>query len=1268
MKKYFYVIALFCCMFFCLEVVKAGPTGGGPNTDETGQGSSIFKKCSTGWNWNYFCREYNIKGVRFSFIYYDGKNYELLGHTRDYYKSVGAFNPINFKRNGWTWNSKINMRSSLTLGDYGKGANIPYDYQVVSDMPVNGTGEVAYWNKKLWTDCLDSNKHVIAGSFLDKLAIDLTGCSLSNPTGNCWNKKSEFAVLQGQGDISKVGYRIIMEPIRIYYGRDKEMYVMTPTEYASTVWNIPGGTQGTGKTQVGIYLHEEERIFTKYDDIGIYKTAKCTDKNHCLASDFQFEKRKGHALHIYDISEAIQNQCNYETGEGFPPPYVTREQLGRNLTKEEEKCCKQYQSELDSTYPELKPAESKCMKKTGNVPDYAACLFRALSDDAKMQKLAQEKSLKYSQFKQKYPACFDGNNIKIVCKYIAGTYFGTTGNVVSREQYLKECGRDLGRQCKVVTDGDSTIYYGKNGNVVDKETYEIECKDAYFCKIMIEDGKKVYYGKNGKKVSESVYNEQCNYCDETNPNHFPQKGDKHPDLTCCLFFEDQMRSSYKEEAIDKFGMSGSALEQYVNNQVHNWFYAPGYEFRQNCFKCDINSSTLTPECCDELREEYPDKPEEFWIGKGCAPEEKCKWKDYEVSDLGNVNTGKNCEFNTSLKSEDSDNWECIFESDNIKPGSSTETFKDYYLKYSNPYCSVYCREVVQYDFPDDKMVTRAGNHFTVGNTGKLPEWAPVKFTSTRECKTNGSTRNNNSTSINTAQFEQDWKVTNDRVVSTWDAWKIAEQQDYAYSHSSQGARDCDWTCTSRCPIKCGENGCTGGGCCSGYYKGYTMYPASVSYASYGQGSQNVTPSTWCSTLGHPDPNSDLKKKAHEQAKKDLDNIERDISSCTSFENFGTYRYATFDHSNVKSVRYSKYNNYADFLNYKEFSPDLTINYDEPTYDDYSYHDQLKKKEKSVVSDHNFSTSGSSMTVKYQCTEQSAPYKTTCTKNQIFDYSSQSETHAIYTKTVDYSLKNNVFNVILKPQGIAVMGKEKGSDSDQVYIDLGYSALHNHFMTPSGRYAIGLSYTKFTPATGNNNHTHNFDQFLSKDEKNYSCKYRVINEIIENKDPKCEGDNCIACGSDNCLPETLRGLNLIYRTIDLGDPFPGVLGTGREAGSNWKNKDDVKNYITNNRNSKEDRMYYDKAPMYQITLTPVLIKKIRKYNDKTNFNDFHMDCLESNGRECKSDFIRGKLEGNNDNFSSHFATCDLSGGKGSTKCCGVGNWDDCDAIDGITRKK
>ena len=113
--------------------------------------------------------------------------------------------------------------------------------------------------------------------------------------------------------------------------------------------------------------------------------------------------------------------------------------------------------------------------------------------------------------------------------------------------------------------------------------------------------------------------------------------------------------------------------------------------------------------------------------------------------------------------------------------------------------------------------------------------------------------------------------------------------------------------------------------------------------------------------------------------------------------------------------------------------------------------------------------------------------------------------------------------------------------------------------------------------------------------------------------------------------------LIYRPIDLSNPFPGKNGKGRTAGSNWS-KSDITNYIT----SRQDA--YTKQPMYSFTLTPSNIKTIREYNKKHTYDDFNLEC-KGEGTACFSNFIqnyintsksfcfRAKSEWNVTNFNS-----------------------------------
>lgn len=106
--------------------------------------------------------------------------------------------------------------------------------------------------------------------------------------------------------------------------------------------------------------------------------------------------------------------------------------------------------------------------------------------------------------------------------------------------------------------------------------------------------------------------------------------------------------------------------------------------------------------------------------------------------------------------------------------------------------------------------------------------------------------------------------------------------------------------------------------------------------------------------------------------------------------------------------------------------------------------------------------------------------------------------------------------------------------------------------------------------------------------------------------------------------------LIYRPIDLSNPFPGKNGKGRTAGSNWS-ESDITNYI------KSRQEAYTKKPMYSFTLTPSNIKKIREYNKTHTYDDFNLNCRDE-GSACFSEFIatyKGMM--NKDKSSCYFAT-------------------------------
>lgn len=894
--------------------------------------------------------------------------------------------------------------------------------------------------------------------------------------------------------------------------------------------------------------------------------------------------------------------------------------------------------------------------------------------------------------KQEFQKYENQNPLCPVCRVKDGVYYGKLGMSVSASVWKQECDV-VSQKCEIV----NGVYYGKTGIPVDQQTYELECSSKA-CKYV--DGKYYgkkgtqvtrivylqecdsisckkyagkYYGKNGDIVSKAQYEKECSLkCDEDNEKHFPKSRDD-PDKKCCEELKATQRAVYSREAIEK-NLTGSAYFNYINEGLKSWFNEPGKEYRLNCLdpeeeekkpeeKCYIDMDPMPKECCNELKWKYPDKPKRFWINAGCD----CEESEYEVKNLDPLVNG-NCSLATTITSKDTENWDCIFESDNLTSKvPAAEVFKDYYVKFSNPYCAVYCRDEITYEFPSaNSMTVKAGNHFTVGNTNILPEWSPVQFISKRTCRTSGPI---NSPDIETIvpfeKWKHDYGAAQSRVIKAWDEWKVAQQKVYAVRNKHSD----------------GECGCCGEGCktpCGTYYTPETVY-----YTYFGQDSStDVTPGGWCSLNGSPlqdyidDANE--KEQAYIQAVHEQDTIEDDIWACSSWDYFDKYRWVSLDHNSMYATRYSKYDSYDKFLKYEEFSPDLTIDYKEPTNSSYNYKDLLKKtsEDGSIVSNDNYSTYGYYITNKQNCPSGSAPNLSTCVNNNTsFHFSGQSETHATFTKKVTYQLQDNVFNLVKKPQGTAT-SKRNGPYS-QLYLDLGYSALHTHFMTPTGNYPIDLTFPSLTPKENSNSFNHNFDQF-NEGTGQYVCTYTVHNEIIENKDPDCVGDNCepipdpdcddelcapIACGKEACEPGTLKGLNLIFRPISLANPFPGVNGTNRTPGSNWNDSNDISQYITNNRGVKADKLYSDRYPMYQITLTPSLIKEIRNYNKTTTYNDFNMNCDSSTGRECKSQFIRGGLKESQYDFSKYFQDCKLSGNSSSQACCGIGNWNECSTKDG-----
>lgn len=195
-----------------------------------------------------------------------------------------------------------------------------------------------------------------------------------------------------------------------------------------------------------------------------------------------------------------------------------------------------------------------------------------------------------------------------------------------------------------------------------------------------------------------------------------------------------------------------------------------------------------------------------------------------------------------------------------------------------------------------------------------------------------------------------------------------------------------------------------------------------------------------------------------------------------------------------------------------------------------------------------------------------------------------------------------------------------------YQELPDGTLTVEFMNGSGLYPISLRYWHIGSIDENGDG--HFDQFLdeysdgkcSKDDgcmygdPNGVCRFVIKNRIIASPDdsgicvdPPCDDDDddigdygeCITDGDINPDCRNVSGLNVIYRVIDLDNPFPGSDGNAREPGENWVGKEDL---IKTNRDANGMGVY-SLEPLYSITLTPAAIKEIRKDNHENMDGDY-----------------------------------------------------------------
>ena len=229
----------------------------------------------------------------------------------------------------------------------------------------------------------------------------------------------------------------------------------------------------------------------------------------------------------------------------------------------------------------------------------------------------------------------------------------------------------------------------------------------------------------------------------------------------------------------------------------------------------------------------------------------------------------------------------------------------------------------------------------------------------------------------------------------------------------------------------------------------------------------------------------------------------------------------------------------------------------------------------------------------------------------------------YSSTAAWALPDYVYRYVLN-NGVSIFNFNESQEFNnaggtneyygryQNYIDIGFPNYPVNFNSSVGSHDISLAFT-FCGSS-----------LFSGKNIGGDCQYNVV-----------------TCADGNCPPTgglSSTGIDVIYRVIDLDNPFPGLDGQTRLPGLNWSiNNTYVDRYITHNRGVNTEEVY-SKEPMYSITLTPSLIQSIRNYNKENDLNDFKLVC--NNGEDCRSIYLRELIEnghvtgcGSEDNFNA-----------------------------------
>ena len=631
--------------------------------------------------------------------------------------------------------------------------------------------------------------------------------------------------------------------------------------------------------------------------------------------------------------------------------------------------------------------------------------------------------------------------------------------------------------------------------------------------------------------------------------------------------------------------------------------------------CAATTTTLVDGCV-EYEEREAERVCPAYIEWGLTAEGQCSSKLGKYSD--------------SLEWDD-----CVYNDETMKE----EVYGD------SAYCPVYCLESFNASVSNYTPSIKAGTNFTFPSSDNYLEgsrWCTTKY-------------------INYDKFLKDLEYANQKISSYYIDWKREELKEkiiseFAPSTTKNCALYCDYNVGEKCCKLYTDNAktcdgvekypCTINGkkttCkreysyeCPGcaipdtqYYHGYIWSWKNTGSGHneelYVDGLLRAKPEiyTWCGlTEEPPTAETEKYKRLYEQWLSRAKAIYNRMKNC--------YEWGDFTQEDVKKEFYNA-------------NPSVSLTYKGANGNIYTYEDALnvstsvditKDTEECVNTTVKFITGYDSNNNKIV---KSFPIKK-CTKREVQAFA--------YSKM---SLKDDAYRYVNKANGQSFHAnqlKSFGNSKYFNYIDVGYGNLPVGFATKPGvyGYSTGLGELSLTfshighiDKNGNSKIEKVIEVEATKsgvsDYNKIYCDYKVTNGLVPSNPTKPSNPTNPTKPTDST-----GGITLIYRLIDLYEPFPNIDGKGRNTGANWCDSNNcsntnnvVKKYILNNRNVVGDEVY-NLEPMYSFKLTPAIINRIREYN-KNNAYDYDstgmktgMVCDKGKGTRCISDYLTELIE-------------------------------------------